>query len=153
MKNIKLEKITKINLIKNKKVFATITDDGKITTINCDVDNPYVVSYKCTMDELKKHFEKYGNNPDFFSMHWIGGTYHFLSEELDEDKFNDYIKEFDIDTSYPYIEMSDAINIVQPYCTEENKMWEAVKKLSSFRKYDEGYLKSLEILESVFKGE
>lgn len=142
------EEITKINLVKNDKVVATIIDDGNIVTVNGDVGNPWIVSFRANLNRMKELITKYGTNADYFSMYWISGTYYYLSDEIDADKFNEYLDGFNCKDHKNEWNVREAIEKVLKLCDEKDKK-NAVQKVSSFRLYDECYVRALEIIESV----
>ena len=115
------EEITKINLVKNDKIKATIIDDGNIVTVNGDVGNPWIVSFRVNLNRMKELVTKYGTNADYFSMYWIGGTYYYLSDEIDADKFNDYLKELNCNETKNEWNVREALEKVLSLCDEKDK--------------------------------
>lgn len=131
----------------------TVTENDNITIVNGDVDNPWFVIFNGKLKDIKLFMEKH-TDADFWSMHFLGGTYPFKEEDLDKNVFNEVLNE---DTGDDYgitedIYWKDAVKLFIAMYERKNIDYdekEIVDKIYLLRDWDKGFLKSIDILKWV----
>jgi len=156
--------------LKDKERKISVVEYGNTVSVDCDVTNHALVSYRCNLIEIKKLMTEHGNDKRLFSMYWLSGPYECETDEIDKEEFIKYllenvITEFDvrtrIDTHFPNeiyfkdacceaLKLFDVENKVTLHLSDKDKNKkekDIVSDINHMRIYDDVYLKSLDILE------
>lgn len=148
----------------------SVIEYGNTVSVDCDMSNHSLISYRCRLFEIKKLIDKYGKDEKLFSMYWLSGPYDCVTDEINKEKFIKYLSEnvitnFDVkgrisnifqneiyfkDACCEALRLFEIENDIRLYLSDEDKdkkEKEIVSSINQMRIYDDSYLKSLDILE------
>ena len=131
----------------------TVTENDGITIVNGDVDNPWFVIFNGKLKDIKLFMEKH-TDANFWSMHYLGGTYPFKEEYIESFIVSDIISD-NTGVDYDITEdvfWKDAVRYWIDVCEDKNIKYdekEIVDTVQELRSWDDGFIKSIDILKWV----